>query len=141
MKKLIALILMVATLFGGQIALAETKVATPAPVPNIDCFQKALDVRDTAIIAAVQTHTDAVLTALNTRKDALKSAWNITIVKERRTAINTAWNTYRKSIRDARTTMNSAKKTAWNAFYTSRKACGKTGSSDDQMGSSVDSQL
>ncbi len=141
MKKLIALILLVATLWGGPIVSAETKTPTPAPVPNIDCFQKALEMRDTSIIAAVQTHSDSVLTALNTRKEALKSAWNITVAKERRTAINTAWNNYRKSIRDARTTMNNAKKTAWKTFYTSRKACGNTGAYDDQMGSGVDSQL
>src|SRR3989344_549768 len=108
---------------------------------DLACMQTAVDKRDTAIIAGVDAYHTAVKAALEARKTSLKAAWGITDRKERRAALKTAWRAYRTALKGARKGLHTSKNAVWAAFKADRRTCGSGGTSDDQTGQGVDSQL
>lgn len=108
---------------------------------NVDaaCMQSAIDKRDTAIIASVDSYAATVKTALQTRKDALKAAWAIQDKTARNTAIKAAWASYQGTWKKASTAVRAARKAAWSAFKTDAKNCKQAGA--DASGESMDNNL
>ena len=104
-------------------------------------MQTAIQKRDNAIIAAVDTYHTAVVQALTTRRDALVAAWGNTDKTARRAAIKAAWKVYRTSQTQALKALRNGKKEAWKQFGTDRKACGSSAAGDDPTNSGVDAQL
>jgi hypothetical protein len=155
MKK-IALILSLIMMFGlaSVSVYAEDTVTTTGTVEQstgngktgaevtavVTCMQTAIEIRDTAIIAAVDTYATAAKAALTARKTALKAAWALADRTERRTAIKAAWDTYRKAIKDARTAFKTSRKTAWDTYKSDAKACKPT-KTQDMSNQSVDNSL
>lgn len=145
MKKLIGFALLAAfltTAASGSLVSAQSATTTP-PRPTIDvaCIQAAIEKRDSALVASVDTYAASVKTALTTRKDALKAAWAKTGKQERRTAIKAAWKAYRNSVKSARRVFRDAKNAAWRQFHTDRRACKIVSSADDGTGQGVDETL
>lgn len=99
-------------------------------------MQTAVEKRETAIIAALVTYTNAWKTSLETRKTELNTAWGITNNKDRRTAINAAWKKFREARKEQRRAFRDARKDAWKQFKTDAKACKVQNL--DQQGESAD---
>ena len=107
----------------------------------MSCMQTAIDTRDTAIIAGLDTYYSAAKTALQTRQAALKAAWAQADQKTRREATKAAWDTYTKSVKTARMTMKTAHKAAWTKFEADRKVCSPKAAGDDRGSLGTDNQL
>lgn len=99
---------------------------------NSECMKSAIEVRDTAIIGALDTFSGKVRSALMTRKDTLKTSWDLS-GKPRRDAIKSAWRIYNTSIKSAKQEHQSARRAAWTAFHTARAACGDKSPSEQNM--------
>ncbi len=145
MKKLTSSLLMASFLVasGALPAFASEKPKT-AKVPNtvnVACVATAVDKREGAIITAYQTRTTAITTALQTRQSALKSAWAITIAKDRNAAIRKAWSSYKTSFSAANKTFRTDRMNTWKTFNTDRKACGPLWQSSDEGTMGLDNQL
>ncbi|MEK7086856.1 MAG: hypothetical protein AAB935_01205 [Patescibacteria group bacterium] len=97
---------------------------------DLVCMQKAVERRDTAIIAAFDVFSFAIKSALQTRLEELKTAWSIENPTERKKAIKSAWEKYRTVVKSARQTFQGTRKTAWKQFNVDRKACGAAKSDD-----------
>jgi hypothetical protein len=134
----------ITTLASGTLAFAQNAEGRKDGVLNaqtLSCVQTAIDMRDTAIIAAFDAYYPAVKSALQTRQSALKTAWMQTGQKERREAIKAAWDVYSKAIKSARMTMKAAHKATWSKFETDRKACNPKAGGDDKGSLGADNQL
>lgn len=105
-------------------------------VQDLACMQTAVEKRETAIIAALVTYTNAWKTSLETRKTELNAAWGITNNKDRRNAINAAWKKFREARKEQRRAFRDARKSAWKQFKTDAKACKVQNL--DQQGESAD---
>jgi hypothetical protein len=154
MKKIISLfsfIAVVSTMVFMPVLSAHAQISIDFPpintnrnkpvVLDIPCIQAAIEKRDTAIIAGLDTYAPAVKTALQTRKDELKAGWALTEKNARKTALKNAWKKYRESVRTARRTFRDAKRNAWKQFSTDRKACNAAPMSEDSTGQGVDETL
>lgn len=97
------------------------------------CPQNAIEKRDTAVIAALDTYHASMKTALTTRKDAVKAAWSKTTVKERNESRRAANEAFKTASRGAHNTLKTARTTSWNTYKTEMKACG-LGAGIDQPG-------
>lgn len=134
-------------LINGSLVMAQAPTDTEVPTTPIRarlqldpvCMQNALDKRDNAIIAGLDAYHAFVKSGLENRRNELKTAWNITDVKQRREAIKTAWSAFQGAWRNAAKELKNVKKSAWQQFYKERKACG--GVSDDKTSMSADANL
>lgn len=108
---------------------------------NATCMQTAIEKREVALIAAVDTFHSKASQALTTRKDALKIAWGISETASRRTALKTVWDEYKKSTRNARNTLKEARRSAWSGFKIDSKECGGSASAEDGGSESADINL
>lgn len=90
---------------------------------NGQCMSTASDKRDTAMIAAVETHHASVKTALTVRRDAVKAAWLLTDKTQRETALKAAHDAFRTSSQKSRQVFDAARKTAHTAFKTDATSC------------------
>lgn len=87
------------------------------------CMSSAVDKRDTAIIADLDTKNAALKTALETRRTALKAAWALTDADDRFQALKDAWKAYASSVKEAVRTFKTAKKDAWSQYHQDRLDC------------------
>ncbi len=94
------------------------------------CMQAAVEKRDTAIIAAVNTFSASWVNSLTTRMAALKDAWAKTAVTERRDGVKAAWKSFRASHKAEIKTFHASRKAAWKTFVDDQKACKVTGAKD-----------
>ncbi len=101
------------------------------------CMGKAVDVRDTAIIAAVDAYATAVKTALATRKAALVAAGQMTDIKARATALKDAWKAFKGTWKTAAMALNTARHAAQETFGDAAKLCG----GHDEGESRIDHQI
>lgn len=139
-NKIISMFLMVFFIFIGMTfvnaqditpTITPSPSATPSPTaapsgtPSADliCMQTAVEKRDNAIIAAWDNLSSSMKTALQTRRDALKSAWGISIKKDRNKAIRSAWTNFKLARRIARRNFLAARRTAWDQFGIGIKNC------------------
>lgn len=142
-KKFAEISLAAAIIAGAALpAFAKTATTTPARA-GVDsvCMQNAIEKRDTAIIAVVDTYATAVKNALQTRKDALKAAWGETDAKTRRTKIRAAWKAYQDTLLAARRALASGRKGVWNQFYADRRTCGRGAAAEDTGTEGMDARL
>lgn len=108
---------------------------------DITCVQTAVEKREAAVAASVDTYYSALKTALSVRRDALKTAWAITDNKARSTAVNAAWKTFQDSRKAAQKIYRDSRNAAWKTFSTDRKACGLSSSAEEGVGRSNDLNL
>ena len=122
---------------------STTTVTTTPPVRDVDlvCMQKAVEKRETAIIAAFDKFAVAKKQTLEKRKIALLDAWKIVNRQERRTALRTAWQNYRKESQTAREAFHKTRREAWAQFKNERKACGKNAHADEPANEGDDAQI
>lgn len=139
-KKLFVLFIFAAIVMIALPVLAKKNIANLTTV-DITCIKNAIEKRDNAVISALNIFNSSVSLALAARKDALKAAWDLTDKAQRKEALKTAWENYKKSLKDARTILREAKKTTWKQFYTDRKACGKTISTEDNSAEGADANI
>lgn len=124
----------------GDTPVAAESATTAETNTVVVCVQAAIESRDTAVSASVDTYAAAAKSALSVRKDALKAAWALAKKAERREAIKTAWKTYKKAVKTARQTFKESRKTAWNTFKTAMQTC-KPAKTQDSTNQSVDNSL
>ena len=91
------------------------------------CMQTAVEKRDNAVIALVNTYNSSLVAALQTRRDALKAAWGIMDRDARNAALKTEWTNFRNSHRQAITTKRAARQAAWKQFRTDARICNPRG--------------
>lgn len=103
------------------------------------CMSTAIEVRDSAEIAQLDTRNAAIKTALTARKDALKAAWALTDVTAKSAALKKAGEEYRAATKAVEKTLRTAKRASSIAFNTSRKLCGPGGGDGVQGSISDDS--
>jgi hypothetical protein len=101
--------------------VARTKQA----VSQVDlaCMQKAVNVRDSAILVAFDKKYQAVRNALETRKSTLIADWHISVLKDRLTAITAVHKNFRASRVAANKAYTQEVKSAWEAFKVDSKTC------------------
>jgi hypothetical protein len=114
-----------------------TRYNTAVPRFNNSCIEAAVDARDAAVIAAVDSYSSTVKDALNARKTVLDNAWSTTDRSARRSAINAAWDSYRTAVKNAAIDYNRAREAAWKQYGADAKTC-KTEVSDDPTNANVD---
>ena len=100
------------------------------------CAGTAVEKRENALIAGLDTFNASMKTALTARATALKDAWSKTTQDERKTSRKTGRSSFETASKDARTALKSARKSAWTTFQTDIKACGGTGK-EEQAPSSM----
>lgn len=127
-------------IFANESGEAAARAPKSLSAETVACVQAAVEARDTAVIAAMDTFSSSVKTALTARKDALKAGWALPTLKDVRAALKIAWAAYVKSFREARQTLKDDKKTAWDAFKSALKSC-KGVEKIDSAGSNVDAGL
>lgn len=101
------------------------------------CMSKAVDVRDTAMIAAVDAYATAVKTALGTRKAALSAAWQMTDEKVRATALKDAWTAFKGTWKTAARALNTSRHATQKTFADAARVCG----GHDDGESRIDNQI
>ena len=112
MNKTLIRVALVAAMLGAlsvSPALAQTASTTPVTTNNstvssavLACVSDAVNVRETAIDAAMTTYTAAVNAAYTTRASALKAAYSSTSVASIKAGIKAAWSAFNTSVRTAR---------------------------------------
>ncbi len=121
----------------------ESPAATTQPVKKnqLDpaCMQNAVEKRDNAIIARVDSFATFVKGALEIRRDAQKTAWTITDKKQRQAALKNAWAKFKGTWAKAFKKLRTDRTTAWKQFYIDRKACGSNAPINDKTTESADS--
>lgn len=118
---------------------ANKTMSSSKPTIDATCMQTAVEKRDTALMAGVDTYTASVKSALQVRKDAIKAAWALTDKTARNAANKAAWTAFQGTWRKASQAMKATKKTVWQTFRTEAKACGQTGA--DSSGEGIDAGL
>lgn len=128
---------------GGTTSGGSTSSVNPVVHKTVDlaCMQTAVEKRDNAIMAALDTYSSGVKTALQTRRDALKAAWGITDKKQRRTALRAAWDAFQGTWKNATKALRGAKKDAWTQFNKDQRACYANAGEEPASGQGVDAQL
>ena len=120
---------------------ASSTATTITPKIDVACVKSAINKRENAIIAAVDTLAGALKSAYTARRDALKAAWDLTDVKARNAAIRAAGKAFMMADRTARKTANQARRSAWATFVTDRKACGSGSGAEEVDNQSLDKGL
>lgn len=91
---------------------------------KITCIKTALEKRENALIAALETRFNSAKKVFQDRLAALKTAWSLTDKNARKEAIKKAVKTAKESFRDIRKKFRSDKKAVWEQFKKDKNACG-----------------
>lgn len=89
---------------------------------NATCMSAAVEVRETALISALNELNTSLAEKLTVRKDALVTAWSLSDVAARGKAIRAAFTTWKKDKMTAHTEFKSDRKAAWDTFKTTAKS-------------------
>lgn len=117
---------------------AHTHTASKKTV-NLSCIQEAVTDRETAVMEAYESFSEAIKTALTDRKTALIAAWGKTDAKERNAAIKASWKEYRTDRIDARKELIKDRKAAWKEFReTAKTECRSTVPQDERESNDSD---
>ena len=118
---------------------AEVRIGKQATAADLLCMQTAVEKRENALIAAVDTNVAAWKASLATRRDELVAAWKLTDTKARREAVKNAWKKFRDARKTQRETLRKARKQAWDTFKTDARAC-KADTLETGAEASIDAQ-
>lgn len=130
MKKVIASIAGVGLVIAlGVTTVGAQNLTTTPPIKtektfDVACVQAAVDKRETSLIAVADTANASIKAALETRKTELKSAWAVTVAKDRQTARKGAWDKYSAAAKATKQALLTSRKSAGTTFKTDMKACG-----------------
>ena len=120
------------------VTLSSMAEKTAVMTAALGCVAPAVDMRETALLAALDTYSATVKAALTARKDALKAAWSLTDPKALKAGVEAAWKTYREAHKTAMKIKKDAVKSAWKTYEEARKACKAPGVREDK---GADAQL
>ncbi|MEI6400120.1 MAG: hypothetical protein WCO58_01195 [bacterium] len=112
---------------GGLIRDLKEKMSSKKSSADPICAGTAVEKRENALIAGLDTFNASMKTALTARATSLKDAWTKTTPNERNMARKTGRQVFETASKSARTTLKSVRKSAWDTFKTDIKACGGTG--------------
>jgi hypothetical protein len=110
--------------FSFSPALAQTEKTKTAKEET--CATKAVEKRDSSLIAALGVYHEDLLTLLQDRKDSLKEIWLSPEKKNRDKEILEVYDTFRAGYRSTASKFNSARFQSWKTFDTEIRACGLT---------------
>ena len=96
---------------------------------NIACVAAAVAARESALGAAVSTHSASVSAAYAARASALLSAYSQTGNDTIRKAVKNAWKQFAGATRAAKKGWQFSREAAWQSFRTAIKSCGNGASS------------
>lgn len=123
----LGLLAMSATAF-GQTAGTSTSPGTSspsssAPLTALECMAQAVDTREAAVAAALETSYNNIRTALTTRRSSLAAAWALTDRIQRRNAVRSAWSLFHGTWRTNDRTLRRSKSLAWAQFNVAKLTC------------------
>ena len=121
--------------------MAGTVSAETTADVDTNCIKTAIEKRDSAVISAFDSYAAKIKTALQIRKEALKSAWDLTVKKDRNNAVKTAWKNFKDSRVNTQKEFKTAKLNAWKTFKTDRKTCKGGNQNIDHILGGSDSSL
>lgn len=120
--KLFFIAILVAFSFSPALAQTE-KVKTQK---EESCATKAVEKRDSSLIAALLSYHEDIETLLTDRKDSLKEIWLSPEKKNRDKDILEVYDTFKAGYKSSASKFNSSKTSAWKTFDTEIRACGFT---------------
>jgi len=109
---------------------------------DTECIANAVEKRDNATLAGMDSHYTTLRNLVVVRARDLKNAWlQFSDRKARRAEIARVWNKYRTDIRYMQRQSSVLKTNTWKQFTIDRKACGTYATADDYTSAGVDSSL
>lgn len=94
-------------------------------------MQGTVEVRENALLSALNTFNASMTAAYTNRKTALVAAWGQADAKQRRKSVKAAWDTFKKAKKDAGKKWKESQKSAWKTFRTNVKSCNSASVSAD----------
>ncbi len=90
----------------------------------LSCMSKATDIRESALLSALQAYHSSIISAHSSYKSAIVSAWNSSEDKNTvQTALNNAQKSLKESLSAAEKTQAETKQTVHKQFSTEKSAC------------------
>lgn len=132
----VATLVTLAILVPSVVLAAEMKMKKASV--DTACMQTAVETRDNALLASLDTLMGAMKSSFETRRDALKAAWGLADAVQREPAIKAAWQAFKASKQAAVKTGHEAKKAAWTAFKGAVKGTCKAKGNVDGSGEGMD---
>jgi len=100
----------------------DKKIIIVKPVA-VQCVKDAIDKKDTALKAAITTHSQSILTTLDARTACQKLALDKLTGKEQLESNKVCLETFKKSTKDNNDTLKKSKDATWKVYNTDLKAC------------------
>ncbi len=105
------------------------------------CIINAVTIRETRILAALNTFYTHMERTLQARRALIKSAWAQTDGRNRRSNLQSIWKKFGFTWKDETDLMKEEMRTAWMEYRTARSECKIVGYDDETGGLSMDSQF
>jgi len=129
-------------LWTDSIRKACSLAAQQLKLLDAQCIASAVEKRDNAILAGMDSSYATQRNLVVVRERDLKNAWlQISDRRARRAEIARVWNKYRKDIKYMSRQSRTLKNNSWKQFTNNRKACGVYAASDDYTSVGTDSSL
>ena len=103
--------------------LKPLKGITEMDPASIKCLSNAIDARDTALGAALQTFDQAMVSAYRNRNTQLKAALALPSPSARAEGLKAATKAFRATAHSTRLQWKKDREAAWQAFANARKEC------------------
>lgn len=117
-------------------------VARQLSLLDTQCVANAVEKRDNAILAGMESYYGTLRNLVVTRKTELKNAWlQFSDRKARRVEIARIWTKYRTDTRYMQRQSTALKNNVWKQYMVDRKTCGIYATSDDYTSVGVDSGI
>lgn len=97
---------------------ASSTRQTPNRALDMTCMQTAVDVRETALMSALEAFQSQMISAMEKRKTAFSSVWTGTEISSNRSRYSATWSTWKKEHKVARDTLRRDREAAWKTFRT-----------------------
>jgi len=121
---------------------ACTLAAQKLKLLDTQCIANAVEKRDNATLAGMDSHYTTLRNLVVVRARDLKNAWlQFSDRKARRVEIARVWNKYRADIKYMQRQSSTLKTNVWKQYTIDRKACGTYATADDYTSAGVDSSL
>ena len=125
----------------GMVRDLKEKLSDKKKVVDATCAAAAVEKRENALIAGLDTFNASMKTALQTRATALKDAWSKTTRPEQNTARKSSRQAFETASKSARTALKEARKSAWETWKSDIKACGGSGSEEKAPSSASEATM
>lgn len=123
-------------------AEVAAKVAEAKKNLDTECIANAVEKRDNAILAGMDSYASTIRNLVVVRGRDLKNAWlQFSDRTARKAEIARVWNKYRTDIKYMSRQSNTLRTNAWKQYTIDRKACGVYATSDDYTSVGTDSSL